>query len=328
MQFQIPIQIPPVQPGIGYKDQLMLTGSCFTEHIGQLLATAKFRIMQNPNGILFDPVSVCRSLIGYMEGKVYQHEDLFYLNEAWHCWDYHTRFSHPDPDQVLAGINRSQAAASQYLKNCNWLVITLGSAFSYNLTTDGRTVANCHKAPAQTFHKHMNSIEEIVTAFDGMLYRLFRFNPDIRVLFTISPVRHIRDGIVDNNRSKARLLEAVHHLVDKFSGLYYFPAYEIVVDVLRDYRFYDIDLVHPNYAATHYVLDKFAATYMDELTRGLMEQIRKLVIARSHKPFNPGSNQHQKFLQKNLEQTVLLSKTYPHIDFSAEIAYFGDQPAV
>lgn len=323
MQFQIPITIPKVRPGVTYKDQLLLTGSCFTEHIGHHLDQVKIKTLQNPNGILFDPISVCSSLISYMEGRGYQQNDLFQLNELWHSWDYHSRFSDPDADKVLENINRSQQVANQYLKDCSWLIITLGSSFSYRLVESGKTVANCHKAPAQVFKKHMNTIQETITAFDGMLYRLFKFNPNVRILFTISPVRHIRDGIVDNNRSKARLLEAVHHLVDKFDRLHYFPAYELLVDVLRDYRFYDVDLVHPNYAATQYVLEQFSEAFLDADTRQLMEQIRKIVIARNHKPFHAGSTQHAKFLDKSLKEVESLQASYPYIDFSQELAYFA-----
>lgn len=326
MQFQIPITIPKVRPAITYKDPLLLTGSCFTEHIGHHLDQVKMKTLQNPNGILFDPISVCSSLISYMEQRVYQKEDLFPLNELWHSWDYHSRFSDPDPQRVLDKINQSQQTAHQYLKDASWLVITLGSSFSYHLVETGKTVANCHKAPAPVFKKHMNTISEIVTAFDGMLYRLFKFNPQLNILFTISPVRHIRDGIVDNNRSKARLLEAVHHLVDKFDRLYYFPAYELLVDVLRDYRFYDADLVHPNYAATQYVLEQFSAAHMEADTRQLMEQIRKIVIARNHKPFHSGSQQHAKFLDKYLHEVETLQRTHPYIDFSRELSYFAARP--
>ncbi|ANI88102.1 GSCFA domain-containing protein [Arachidicoccus ginsenosidimutans] len=323
MQFQVPINIKPVENGISYKDKILLTGSCFTEHIGNHLQSVKFDVLQNPNGILFDSQSVCNSLISYMENKRYSENDLFYLNEAWHSWAHHSRFSAVTKEEALEKINASQANAHAYLRECDWLIITLGSSFSYMLAENQNFVANCHKAPAQTFEKHMNTIDETITALDGMLYRLFRFNPKAKVLFTVSPVRHIRDGVVENNRSKARLLEAVHHLVDKFDKLYYFPAYELVIDVLRDYRFYDIDLVHPNYAATQFVLEKFSETLMDSDTRELMGTIRKIVIAKNHKPFNPQSSQHKNFLETYYRQTLALQEQYPHIHFDKELKYFG-----
>lgn len=332
MQFLTSINIKPLQPSIIYHDRILLTGSCFTEHIGNHLMDVKFNVLQNPNGILFDPLSVCRSLVSYVQNKQYTADDLFYLNECWNSWQHHSRFSNPDKEQCLAAINKSQQAAHDYLKKADWIIITLGSSFAYKLSDNvsadlitGSTyeVANCHKAPAQAFIKHLCSIEETVTALDATIHQLFHFNPKLRIIFTISPVRHLRDGVIENNRSKARLIESVHHLVNKFDKLYYFPAYELVIDVLRDYRFYDVDLAHPNYAATQYVLEQFSANCFDPVTLQLMEEIKKIVIAKNHKPFNPGSQQHKKFLASMLAKANTLQEQNPHLDFTGEIAYFS-----
>ena len=188
-------------------------------------------------------------------------------------------------------------------------------------------MANCHKAPAKEFIKHLCTIEESVTALDAAMHQLFHFNPKLKIIFTISPVRHLRDGVVENNRSKARLIEAVHHLVNKFDKLYYFPAYELVIDVLRDYRFYDVDLAHPNYAATSFVLEKFSESCFDNVTISLMEEIRKIVIARNHKPFNATSQQHKQFLQTQLERSKALQQKYTWLDFSKELEYFAERKA-
>jgi hypothetical protein len=324
MQFQVPINIPLLQPSIEYKDPILLTGSCFTEHIGNYLKNVKFTVLQNPNGILFDPLSVCHSLNSYIENKQYSEEDLFYLNECWHSRQHHSRFSNIDKEACLNNINISQNEAHRFLKKANWLIVTLGSSFAYRLVEGGTFVANCHKAPAQTFNKHLCTIEEIITAFEKMLHKLFDFNPDIRLLLTISPVRHLRDGVTENNRSKARLIEAVHYLVNTYDALHYFPAYELVIDVLRDYRFYDIDMAHPNYAATQFVLEKFAETCMNKETQELMETIKKIVTASNHKPFNPHSQQHKNFLKNFLQQTQALQNQYPHLNFEEEISYFGN----
>ena len=336
MQFYSPINIKTLEPSITYKDHILLTGSCFTEHIGNHLMDAKFNVLQNPNGILFDTLSVCRSLISYVQNKQYSEADLFYLNECWHSWQYHSRFSNPDKDACLRNINTSQNQAHQFLVNADWLIITLGSSFCYKLAGDspisiwrgaGGEVANCHKAPAKEFIKHLCTIEESVTALDAAMHQLFHFNPKLKIIFTISPVRHLRDGVVENNRSKARLIEAVHHLVNKFDKLYYFPAYELVIDVLRDYRFYDVDLAHPNYAATSFVLEKFSESCFDNVTISLMEEIRKIVIARNHKPFNATSQQHKQFLQTQLERSKALQQKYPWLDFSKELEYFAERKA-
>jgi len=323
MEFQVPISIPPLPAPIRYGEKILLTGSCFTEHIGNALAEWKFDVLQNPNGILFDPASVASSLTSYIQPKQYEAADLFYANEVWQSWQHHSIFSHVDPTACLAGINASQQQAHTFLNQADWLIITLGSAFSYRLADNGVAVANCHRAPAQTFHKHLMTIEEINSAWDSCLYQLSYFNPSLKVLFTISPVRHIRDGVVENNRSKARLIEAVHHLVNKFDRIWYFPAYELVIDVLRDYRFYDIDMVHPNYPATQFVLEKFVQQCIDADAQTLLEEVKRIVTARKHKPFQPTTQAHQRFLQDHYRRAAALMEKYPFLDLKEELDHFS-----
>ena len=335
MEFQLPISTGALPQPIRYGDKILLAGSCFTEHIGDALADWKFNTLQNPNGILFDAGSVASSLISYIEPRRYTADDLVFLNELWQSWQHHSIFSGMDREAVLAGINESQRRAHAFLKEANWLIITLGSAFSYRLAPEADSsfrrgageaaaVANCHRAPGKVFVKHLMTIEEIQTALDSCLYQLFYFNPGLKVIFTVSPVRHIRDGVVENNRSKARLLESVHHLVEKFDRLYYFPAYELVIDVLRDYRFYDIDMVHPNYPATQFVLEKFTEYGIDAASQSLMEEVRKLVIARKHRPMHPSTQAHRQFLRTHYEKTLLLAKQYPFLDLSQELIFFNE----
>jgi len=336
MQFQLPIQIKPPEKKISYRDRILLIGSCFTEHIGNSLEELKFSVLQNPNGILFDPASVCRSLQTYIDDRRYTADDLFYLNEVWHSWNHHSRFSNVDKLECLDSINASQQQAHHFLKVADWLIITLGSSFNYKISEQhvktaesfqkpplgGLGVANCHRAPAQWFNKHLPGIDEIISMLDNTYHRLKQFNPNLEIIFTISPVRHIRDGVVENNRSKARLIEAVHHIVNKFSGLYYFPAYELVIDVLRDYRFYDVDMVHPNYPATEFVMEKFRESFIDEESQQLMNEIRKIVIAKNHKPFHPSTEAHKAFLKANLEKVRELQSKFPFLPFEEEIRYF------
>jgi len=322
MEFQLPIQIDTLPQPIAYPDKIMLTGSCFTEHIGNALRDWKFDTLQNPNGILFDPASVASSIIAYMDGRPYEEKDLVYFNELWQSWQHHSQFSHMDKGSALQGMNDSLSRAHVFLKEAKWLIITLGSAFSYRLVENGMPVANCHRAPGQTFRKHLMTIEEINTALDGCLYRLFQFNPSLQVIFTVSPVRHIRDGVVENNRSKARLIESVHHLVNKFGRLYYFPAYELVIDVLRDYRFYDIDMVHPNYPATQFVLEQFTRHYIDKGSQSIIEEVKRIVTARRHKPFQPSTQAHKRFLQDHLQRAEELAQRFPFLDLRDELEYF------
>ena len=334
MNFMVDINIPAPAQTVAYQQPLMLVGSCFTEHIGNSLQEMKFEVMQNPNGILFDPQSVASSLVSYVQNKKYKEEDLFLLNEVWQSWQHHSRFSGMNKAAVVDMINASQQAAHEFLKKAEWLVITLGSSFSYRTTetvpVDQRAnagpegaVANCHRAPSQWFRKHMMTIEETKSVLDNALHQVRYFNPKIKTIFTISPVRHLRDGVIDNNRSKARLLEVVHHLVNKFDRLYYFPAYELVIDVLRDYRYYDIDMAHPNYPATQFVLEKFMTHFVDEPSQQLAAELRKLAIARRHKAFHPQTEAHQKFLQSQFVKAQELQSQYPFLDLSDELKYFS-----
>lgn len=337
MDLMVNIDLKKLSRPINYRDKILLIGSCFTEHIGNSLEELKFSVLQNPHGILFDPYSVSRSLISYIQNKQYNENDFFQLNEVWHSWAHHSRYSNRNREQAMHAVNASQQKAHEFLKTADWIIITLGSSFSYRLTkmpesaqvsptggdVDGVGVANCHRAPAQWFRKHLLTIDEIVLALGDTLEQLFQFNPSLNIIFTISPVRHIRDGVIDNNRSKARLIESVHELVSTSDRLHYFPAYEIVIDVLRDYRFYDVDLVHPNYMATEFVLEKFAEACIDESSQKLMEEIRSIVIARKHRAFQPDTTAHKQFLKAHLEKTKALKDKYPFLELSAELDHFA-----
>ena len=331
MQFQLPIQIKSPERKLNYRDKILLAGSCFTEHIGNSLSDLKYTALQNPNGILFDPASVCRSLISYIQNKQYKAADLFLLNEIWISWQHHSRFSNINKEECLKNINQSQNTAHEFLKKTDWIIITLGSSFSYRLTNltpspspegEGSGVANCHRAPANWFSKHLMEIEETISQLENCCLQLREFNPKLNIVFTVSPVRHVRDGVIENNRSKARLLESVHHLVNKYETLHYFPAYEIVIDVLRDYRFYDIDLIHPNYMATEFVLEKFAETFIDDESTKIMIEVKKIITARKHKAFQPATHAHKEFLRLHADKTIALMNQYPLLDLKEELRYF------
>jgi hypothetical protein len=339
MNFMVDIDIKRPAETISYEDKILLIGSCFTEHIGNALQELKFPVLQNPNGILFDPVSVCKSLVSYVNNKKYTEADLFQLNEIWNSWQHHSRFSNVNREEAVKRINESQQQAHDFLKQADWIIITLGSSFYYLLAEEGLSgtgvpkaslrggdlvgAANCHRAPAQWFNKHLLETDTIVSQLDNCYHQLLQFNPKLKIIFTVSPVRHIRDGVIDNNRSKARLIEAVHHMVNKFDRLYYFPAYELVIDVLRDYRYYDIDLVHPNYMATEFVLEKFTEKYIDEESQLLMQEVKKMVIARKHRAFQPDTKAHRQFLINHFEKAKLLQEKYPFLDLKEELGYFS-----
>ena len=321
--FFLPIQISSPTDRIQYPQKILLSGSCFTEHIGHQLEEMKFNVLQNPNGILFDPLSVAHSLISYIKPESYVPEDLFLLNELWQSWQHHGVFSDTSQFLTLNKINQSQQAAHLFLKQADWLIITLGSAFSYTLKKKNKPVANCHRAPGDWFIKKLLTLEEMLASLDELIHRLTDFNPRLQIVFTISPVRHIRDGVIENNRSKARLIEVVHQLVNKFNRIYYFPAYELVIDVLRDYRFYDKDLVHPNYMATQFVMENFMEHYVHGESRILAEEIRKLQISRKHRALHPETNAHRLFMEEQYVKANELASRYPFMDFSGELAHFS-----
>lgn len=307
---------------ITYEDSILLIGSCFTGNIGGMLKDLKFHTLYNPTGILFDPLSVARHLEDYLTQKTYTVEELMYLNELYHSWQHHSDFSGTNPQQVVEKINEAIQKGHQMLQKATILVITLGSSYAYKWLKEEVFVANCHKAPQKGFQKHLCEIHETQQALTSVLAQIHLLNPQLQVIFTISPVRHIRDGVVENNRSKARLLEAVHSMVEQLPYAHYFPAYEMVIDVLRDYRFYDVDLVHPNYPATQFVFEQFRDSWIEPETRKQMEEVRKIVLAYKHSPQNPDTYAHKNFLTTHGNKARHIQKQLPMIDWSEELAYF------
>ncbi len=329
MKFRTELEIKKLEPTITHQTKLMLVGSCFTENIGEKLNKHKFEVFENPNGILFNPVSVSEAIINVIENKIYTENDLFELNEGFHSWQHHSRFSGTSIEEALNKINTTNKEANAFLKKADFILITLGSAWIYTLTekalnaTKGTVAANNHKAPNDWFEKRLLGVDQAILVLATMLDKLGAFNPNIKIIFTISPVRHLREGHINNNRSKAVLIQAVHELIERLPKLNYFPAYELVIDDLRDYRFYAEDLVHPNYYATQYVWEKFVDACMNDDTKKLMEEIAEIQTAFQHKPFNAKSNQHKTFLANYYTKTKQLQDQYSFIDLSTELNYFS-----
>ena len=327
MQFRSELTPKPFPVKIKMTDNLLLMGSCFTEQIGKKLTAHKFNTIENPNGILFNPISIAKALKSYTEETVLAENDLFYYNELWASREHHTRFSDPEKQQILLKINTEHTAAATFIKTADWILITLGSAFVYEwkeiIPTDNyeNVAANCHKIPTDKFNRRLLNVLEIVTVLKEMQQQVFKVNPWTKFIFTISPVRHLREGFIENNRSKAALIQAVHEITNETNS-FYFPAYELVIDDLRDYRFFAEDLVHPNYAATNYVWEKFVHSVIDESSQQIMKEINEINAAVNHKAFNPSSTSHKKFMQINFEKVVMLSQKYPHLDLSKELQFF------
>jgi hypothetical protein len=322
MEFFLPFQIPSFPFQISYHHKILFLGSCFSEEIGNKMAEMKFNVLQNPNGILYDPQSIADAVFSYINNKIYKEEDLFELNDLWHSWKHHSQFSGVNKNEVLQKINVSQSRAHFFLKEARFLIVTLGTAFNYRLKNTGDNVANCHKAPSALFEKNFLSTKEIIEHLSNAIKALQIFNSEIKIIFTVSPVKHVKDGLVENNRSKARLIEAVHFLVEENGNVLYFPSYELVTDVLREYRFYKNDMVHPNETAASYVFEKFCNSFMNDETKNIMNEINKIFSAVSHKPFLKESIAHQKFVDSQLENIRKMEMKYPFINLSKEKEYF------
>ena len=327
MDFHAEFFPKPFLKKIDHKDKILLVGSCFTEQIGNKLGAYKFCTLQNPNGILFNPASICKAVISYTKGKLYNESELFYYNELWGSWNHHTKFSRPHKTDALELINEEQKNAGSWIKQADWILITLGSSFVYenmnaeNAEDYNNVVANCHKVPIDKFNHRLLDIDEIKSMLSFMIEQVKQVNPTVNFIFTISPVRHLREGFIENNRSKAALITAVHTLCNN-EDVFYFPAYELIIDDLRDYRFYAEDMVHPNYAATNYVWEKFIQVAINEDSQQLMKEIAVIIAAKNHKPFNSISEQHKKFIAANLEKVKKISRFYSYIDFSEELLFF------
>ncbi|MDQ6763227.1 MAG: GSCFA domain-containing protein, partial [Bacteroidota bacterium] len=270
MEFILPFHIPVPDYKISYADKIFLIGSCFSEEIGEHLANLKFNVLQNPNGILYDPLSISYALNSYVDNKRYDECGLFSTDDLWHSWHHHSVFSGTDKHEVLQKINQSQSRANAFLKNAACVIITLGTAYNYQLKSNNEFIGNCHKAPASLFQKNLMETVEIISRLSQAIKNLQSYNPGVTIIFTISPVRHVRDGVIENNRSKARLIDAVHSIKENNDRILYFPAYELVIDILRDYRFYKSDLVHANELAVQYVFESFCNTFFNEATTKLM----------------------------------------------------------
>lgn len=310
---------------IDYSCPLFFTGSCFSQNISFHLSQRKFNVLSNPSGILFDTLSIERSLGEICDQKKYSEKDLFLFNELFGSWNHHTSFSDTNQENTLASINDSIIIAHDFIKNSKQIIITLGSAFSYYHIDEEKYVANCHKVPQTHFRKELISIDKILISLENIYSILKRINPEIKLMLTISPVRHLRDGVIDNNRSKARLIEAIHLFIQNHPEIYYFPSYEIVIDVLRDYRFYDIDFAHPNYLATQIVFDYFKEMCIDPHCYDAMDKFYSLHLAMNHRTKHPGTSAHIKFLESNLSKAKEYANTFPHLNFEQESMYFENE---
>ncbi len=320
--FRTELNLPKANWHIDHPTRLLCMGSCFAEQIGNKLQRLKFPVCVNPFGIVYNPYSMARSLENLIDEKQYGQEDLFEHEGLWHSFDHHGRFSAPEPRTVLDTINRSVREGAAFLRCANVLIITLGTAHVFRLKSTGRIVANCHKLAGQKFLRQRLNINDAEKALFSVFEKLRQLNPGLIILLTVSPVRHLRDGLEQNNLSKATLLLTVDRLRQTFQNVHYFPAYELLIDDLRDYRFYAADLSHPNDLALDYIWNKFSQSFFRPATARLCSEIEKLKRAVEHRPLHPQSRIHRRFLQQQAAQCRSLAELHPELDFSAELAFF------
>ncbi len=312
------VPVPPSAHKISHRDPVILMGSCFTEHIGRKLARYKFNVLQNPFGIVYHPYPLVQSLERILDTEYYTEDELISRSGLWVSFDHHSRFSGPDSETVLHQINESMAEAHDFLREARFLFVSLGTARYYVRKEDQRIVANCHKFPASDFVQRRAAPAQIAKRLGDIFERLTFFNPELQIVLTVSPVRHVRDGFVENQRSKAALLLAAAELEATFDNVEYFPSYEIMMDELRDYRFYADDYAHPNQTAVHYIFERFGQAFFDERTPALIKQIEAVLKAVAHRPFHPGSDSDVLFVERTLQQIAALEQAHPELDFRAE----------
>lgn len=320
MQLYTSVELPQNTPCISHSDRLMMLGSCFAESIGNLLASNKFDCDVNPFGILYNPYSIAKALRQLLENKKYSSQDLFYYGECYHSFMHHSSFSAPEAENVVNAINQRINTASGNIEHLNFLILTFGTAWVYTLKDTQEIVSNCHKLPDKSFNRRRLTVAEITSTYEELLHRLYVKNPNLKVVFTVSPIRHIKDGLHENQISKSTLLLSIDELGRTFGDkMLYFPSYEIMMDELRDYRFYNEDMFHPSPQAVLYIWEKFAGTFFSRETQNIMKECESIYKALNHKPFNKASGQYKSFLEQIVLKIERLRKKYPNLDVQKEL---------
>ena len=299
---------------INYNSKLVLLGYCFSKNIGNKLTYFKFQTHQNPFGILFHPKAIENLITNAINEKEYVSKDLIFQDERWHSFDAHSNLSSSNQEILLKKLNSSVQATNKNLKKATHIIITLGTSWVYRSIETGAVVANCHKIPQKKFSKELLSIVEINKSLKTIISLLKSINKDINVLFTVSPIRHLKDGFIENTQSKSHLIAAIHNIVD-CKNVSYFPSYEIMMDELRDYRFYSEDMIHPNKIAINYIWEKFSETWFEENTGSIMKEIELIQKGMAHKPFDKNSEKHQNFLQNLESKKEKIRTQFPFINF-------------
>lgn len=314
MEFRSKFDIAPSLEKIKYTDHLFFIGSCFSNNISKILQQRKFDTLSNPFGILYNPISVFENLKNIIHQKEYTEKDLFLKDEVWNCFSFHSDISGTDKQAVLVNINKQINNSHTFIAKTNTIFITLGTAWVYE--TDNQIVANCFKIDAKKFNKRLLTIDEIFNSAQNIIQEIKKFNKDLKIAFTVSPVRHLKDGFVENSQSKSTLILAIKKIAEQFETTSYFPAYEFLMDDLRDYRFYDTDMVHPNKLAISYIVEKFDKHYFSAETFENVKKIEKIITSLNHIVRFKETQSHSKFKKNLLKKIEEMEKK--GFDFSKE----------
>jgi len=323
-KFHTIVDLPVFNLKTGYSQKNVFMGSCFTENVGNKMANLKYSVDINPFGILYNPVSVANGLRILLQGKEFTSADLIQADGLWHSFYHHGRFSFQDEKETLEAINSRIKSSSEFLKKAGFLFITFGTAWIYKYKKTGQSVSNCHKIPANEFDRVRLSVAEIVAEYRELFAEIGKTNPSLKVIFTVSPIRHWKDGAIENQRSKAILLLAIDELIHEFGNDFcsYFPAYEIVMDELRDYRFYAEDMIHISDVAVDYIWEKFEESLIDKESQQIAAQVKKVVQAAGHKPLHENTAEYCRFLLKMEEEAIRLESKYVYLNLTIEKEYF------
>jgi hypothetical protein len=315
LKFQTEVPLFPANgKHIDFDAEIVLLGSCFTEHISDKLDFYKFNAQNNPFGILFHPRSILTFLTNVHQNKIDENA-VFFADEQWKSFDAHSRLNYSSKTLFLNQLTAKIEDCKSRFKTTSHFIITLGTAWSYRHLESQKYVSNCHKLPSTQFEKVLFSVDDITTILIEIRNLIHDFNPKAELIFTVSPVRHLKDGYIENSQSKAHLISAIHQVVHSSDFVHYFPSYEIMMDELRDYRFYKPDMIHPSTQAIEYIWEKFKSTWIDSQLNNTLKIINSIQIGLQHKPINPNSEAHKNFLKSIDSEIDSLKKVFPQLKF-------------
>ncbi len=322
MEFRTIVSVEPFKEKISYNSKIMFIGSCFATNIGGRMNDLLFPTLINPFGVLYNPFSISQSINNLLANHLFTEEQLFNHSGLWGSFYHHSSFSSPSKETCLSNINHSLTKGRSFIIEADFLVITLGTTWTYQYRKTRNVVANCHKFPAKDFDRIPMTEDEVMQMLGVAIIKLREKNPTLKVILTVSPIRHWKDGAVNNMVSKATLIMAAQKMSLSLHDCYYFPAFEIMMDDLRDYRFYAEDMIHPSSVAVGYIFEKFVGAAVDPEAVKLIPEIEKLIKAANHKPFNPNTPEHLQFKKTQLDKTIDLQKRFPQLDLGSLLMSF------